>query len=477
MGRCQLTMLTRADAEAVHGASVRILETTGALVRSAEARSLLAAAGAKVVETDTRVFFPEGLVADALKSAPRSFVLGARDPKRDLRIPADGLPYVCTDGFPARIWDHAAQSPRPSTRADLERWATLADAVDAVDFLWPSVTPTDLPARAQFVGGLRTSYEHTSKHVQYQAIRGDEALAEIEMARAVAGGDEENRKRPHFSSVHCIVAPLQYDAGPTDGVIAFARAGIPVVHMTMVTPGITGPTTLAGSLALANAEVLAATAISQAAARGSPVFYCFVCAPLDMKSGGFYSGSPEYGLLSVAGAEMARHYGLPSMMGGMGNTAKAPGMQLGYEKALTTAVVALAGCDLLTGLGGLNDSLFVGMEQLLIDAEIWEHIERTAAGVDVSDAEIALDVIEAVGPRGQFLNQPHTLANFRRLFMSRLSDRSSYEAWAAAGRKDMYEAAHAEVERILAAHRPAPVSADVRRRLEAIDAGVLAAAA
>ncbi|MFA5897039.1 MAG: trimethylamine methyltransferase family protein, partial [Thermoplasmata archaeon] len=202
---------------------------------------------------------------------------------------------------------------------------------------------------------------------------------------------------------------------------------------------------------------------------GSPVFYCFVCAPLDMKSGGFVSGSPEYGLLSVAGAEMARHYGLPSMMGGLGNTAKSPGIQLGYEKGITTTAAALAGCDLLVGMGGLDDSLFVSMEQLLIDAEIWEQVTRTAQGLEVNASEIALDVIEAVGPRGQYLGHPHTLANFRRLYMPTYACRASYEAWVAAGKKEMYDVAHVAVEKILATHRPEPLPEDVRRRLAEIE--------
>jgi len=468
MGRCRMTMLSRDEIEAVHAASLRILGTTGAIVRSEEARSLLADGGAGVRE-DMRVLFPESLVGDALARAPRSFVLGARDPAQDVHVPADGFPSVCTDGFPVKVWDHEVGAPRFSTREDLARWTTLADAVDGVDFFWPSTTPTDLPAHLQFIGGLRTSYEHTTKHVQYQALRREEALLEVEMSRAVAGGEDADRKRPHVSSVHCIIAPLQYDAGPTDAQIEFARAGIPVVAMTMVSPGITGPATLAGSLALANAEVLGSLVISQLAVAGAPFVHCFVCAPLDMRSGGFVMSAPEYAVLSIAGAEMARSYGLPSMMGAFGDTGKSHGLQLGYEKGATTAAVALAGCDLLTGFGGLNDSLFVSMEQLLIDAEIWDHVRRTVEGLQVSEAELALDVIAKVGPRGQFLAEPHTFANFRRLFSPKYADRTHYDSWEAGGRKEMYDLAHADVERILSTHRPEPLPDDVRRSLLATE--------
>lgn len=469
MSRARISMMSKSEKEQTHVSSLRILEKSGAFVRSATAMDMLKKAGAEVSEKEMRVFFPENLVLEALKSSAKEFVLGARNSKHDLRIPANGFPFLSTDGFPVAIRDSDSLMKRPTTRKDLEKWVTLADAVPTVDFLWPSTTPTDLPTNTQLIGGLRTSYENTEKHVQYQATSGEEARLEIEMACAVAGSEDENRKRPHFSSVQCIVAPLQYDGGSTDAVIEFARAGIPVVAMSMVTPGMTGPATLAGSVALANAEVLGSLVISNLAQKGARVFYCFVCAPLDMKSGNFTTGSPEYSVLEIAGSEMAKFYGLPSMMSGYGSSGKAPGVQVGLEKGMTTMAVALSGCDLLTGIGGLNDAAFVSMEELLIDAQIWEDVKRTWQGMEVSDSDFALDVIEKVGPKGEYLSNPHTFANFRKLHISKYSDRSSYAAWEAAGKRDMIDTAQAEVRKILESHKPAPLDKDTCQKLAEIE--------
>ena len=469
MGKCHVSMLSKSEMEQIHAASLKILERTGALVRSAEARRQLGRAGAKVEEKGMRVFFPESLVKESLKNVAKEFTLGARNAKNDLKVPSGGFPYLSTDGFPVQIRDSETLEKRSSTRSDLEKWARLADSLPALDFLWPSTGATDLPSNIQLIGGLRTCYENTEKHVQYQAFSGEEAKLEIEMACAVAGSDKENRKRPFFSSVQCIVAPLQYDEGSTDAVIEFAKAGIPVVAMTMVTPGITGPATMAGSVALANAEVLASNTISQVAKKGAPLLYCYVCAPLDMKSGNFATGSPEYGLLSIAGSEMARFYGIPSMMGGMGSSAKAPGVQLGFEKAITTFGPSMAGCDLLTGIGGLNDASFVNMEEMLMDAQAWEDLRRTWQGIEVNSSEMALDVIEKVGPKGQYLNNPHTFANYKRLHVSRYSDRSSYMAWENGGKKDMFDTVHEEVKRLLDTHKPAPLPRDVSSKLAEIE--------
>ena len=462
-------MLSRDEMDCIHDASIRILRETGAIVRSAEARELLRNAGNRVIEKDMRVFFEESLIKDAIASAPREIVLGARNPKHDLRVPNDGFPYMSTDGFAVQIRDSDTFERRSSTREDLKRWATLTDALDTIDMLWPSIGATDLPPQEQLLASLRTCYESADKHIQYQAFSGENARLEIDMAQAIAGGEDENKRRPHFSSIQCIVAPLQYDGGSVDAVIEFARAGIPVVAMTMVSPGITGPTTLAGSVALANAEVLGSLSMSFLAAKGAPVFYCFVCAPLDMKSGNFATGSPEYGVLSVAGAEMAKYYSLPSMMGGMGTSAKEPGVQVGYEKAITSMPVAFSGCDLFTGCGGLHDASYMSMEQLLIDSQIWEDIERSWVGTEVNDEEIAIEVIEKVGPKGQFLAHPHTFNNFRKLHTSRFSDRTSYATWEAGGRKDTISLVKSEVQRILANHKTIPLSEDAKRMLVQIE--------
>jgi trimethylamine--corrinoid protein Co-methyltransferase len=462
-------MLSRSECEEIQGASIRILERSGAIVRSAEALDLLKGAGAKVVEKDMRVFFTEAMTKEALRTAQRAIVLGARNPKHDLKMPNEGFPFISTDGFAVQIRDSSTGEKRSSTREDLRKWATLADATESVDLLWPSVGAADMPPHLQLVGGLRTCYESTEKHVQYQAFSGKEAKLEIEMAQAVAGGEGANRKRPHFSSIQCIVAPLQYDEGSTDALIEFARAGIPVVAMSMVSPGITGPTTFAGSVALANAEVLGSLVISQLAESGAPLIYCFVCAPLDMRSGGFATGSPEYGVLSVAGAEMARYHKLPSMMGGMGTSAKSPGVQVGFEKAISTMPVALAGCDLMTGGGGLCDASFMSMEQMLIDSQIWDDIRRSWQGMDVNESELAMDVIEKIGPKGQYLAHPHTFSNFRRLHVSKLSDRSSYMAWEATGKKDMVSTVGAEVQKILSTHEASPLSSETRKSLGQIE--------
>lgn len=469
MARARLQMLSRSECDDIQSASIRILERSGAIVRSSAALRLLSGAGARVIEKDMRVLFTETIIKDALKTAQRTIVLGARDQKRDLRIPNDGFPFISTDGFAVQIRDSSSGEKRSSTREDLRKWATLADASETIDLLWPSVGASDLPPTLQLIGGLRTCYESTEKHVQYQAFSGKEAKLEIEMAQAVAGSEDANRKRPHFSSIQCIVAPLQYDEGSTDALIEFARAGIPVVAMSMVSPGITGPTTFAGSVALANAEVLGSLVISQLAKSGSPLIYCFVCAPLDMKSGSFATGSPEYGVLSVAGAELAKYHKLPSMLGGMGTSAKSPGVQVGFEKAISTMPVAFAGCDLLTGCGGLCDASFMSMEQMLIDSQIWEDIRRSWQGMEVNESELALDVIEKIGPKGQYLAHPHTFANFRRLHLSKLSDRSSYMAWEASGKKDMLASVESELSRILSSHKPSPLSNETGRLLKTIE--------
>jgi trimethylamine--corrinoid protein Co-methyltransferase len=89
--------------------------------------------------------------------------------------------------------------------------------------------------------------------------------------------------------------------------------------------------------------------------------------------------------------------------------------------------------------------------------------------MEVNESDLALEVIEKVGPKGQYLSHPHTLANYRKLHVPKYRDRSSYTAWEASGKKDMLATVQAEVKDILARHRPKPLDKDVELKLAEIE--------
>jgi len=437
-----LRFLDKTEEEVVHAEIVECLGSVGVLVHSAGVRKLLADAGAQVAPRTDLVKLPESLVKEAVRNAPKSIVLGAREPKRDLRLPVTGAPYVSTGGVTLSVTDLETGQPRPATTKDLADIARLADALDPVDAVWPLVTTSDVPAHAQFANELWTCLQNTTKHILGSAGSGTlgvpDAKTQIALGALVAGGEDTLRKRPLFSVLSCPIAPLSFETGAVEAQIEYARAGIPVIGMSMAMGGITAPVTLAGTIITLNAEALASLVITQTAAPGAPHIYCSEATMADMASGYIGYRGPEAPMVFAAAAQMARRYGLPKMTGILGIDAVKPGVDVPFGELATLMLTTMSGTDLCSGIGGLDLDAGCSLEQMVIDSVQWEDFRAFLRTFTVDEASAALDVIREVGPGGSFLNHPHTMKNFRsqlffrnkkaRLYGATMSDRMVSDA-------------------------------------------------
>ncbi len=413
-----LRFLDNAEEDVIHAQSVACLESVGVLVRSQSVRRLLAEAGAAAERGSDHVKIPESLVQDAIHTAPKCFVLGARDSRHDLRLPVTGAPYVSTGGVTLSLTDLETGERRPATTEDLADIARLADALDPIDAVWPLVTTSDVPSHAQFANELWVCLRNTTKHVLGSAGSGTlgvpDARVQIHLGALVAGGPEELKERPLFSVLSCPIAPLSFEQGAVEAQIEYARAGVPVIGMSMTMGGITAPATLAGTIVTLNAEALASLVITQVAAPGAPHIYCSEGTMADMASGYIGYRGPEAPMIFAAAAQMARRYGLPKMTGILGVDAPAPGVGVPFGELATLMLTTMSGTDLCSGIGGLDLDAGCSLEQMVIDAAQWEEYRAFLRNFAVDEATTALDVIREVGPGGSFLSHPHTAKNFRR---------------------------------------------------------------
>jgi trimethylamine---corrinoid protein Co-methyltransferase len=467
VGAPRLRVLEQSEIEAVDRAARDLLARGGVDVHSAQARELLVKAGAQVVPGQVRVLLPDAVVTAALRAAPREVLLASRDGKHDLHLP-DGTSHVSTDGCGVNVWDLTSGNRRPSTQRDLAELTRVADALDEVDLQWPMVVAGDVPVEVHELTELAVTLENTTKHVQHEALSASEARTMVAMAAAVAGGEKELRRRPILSSVQCPVSPLTLEENSTEAMIVLVRAGIPVVPLTMVLVGGSSPVDLASALVVSNAEILASICVAQAAAPAAPVFWAISSGPIDMRTGSFAAGSPELGLLNAAGVEMARYYGLPTLVAGFSCDADSVGVQAGVEKLGTGLSAMLAGADLISGVGGLDSDSCMGLEQLVLDAEIVDYARRSLEGFTVQPENIHLDTLVRLGPQGNFLKERHTLANFRRvLWTPRLFQRDGFvEDAPAEGR--VRQRAVTRARELLRGHRPDPLSPEVSKAVREI---------
>ena len=460
----RLRVLEPADLEAIDDATRVLLARTGVDVHSAAARKSLEAAGAEALPAGHRVRIPEGVLRENLRMAPREILLASRDRKRDLRVP-DGRTHVCTDGCGVNVLDLETGERRESTTRDLADLTRVADALEALDYQWPMCVAGDVPSEVHGLVEAATALENTTKHIQHEALSAREAEAMTDMAAAVVGGRGELRRRPILSSIQCPVSPLVLEEGSTEALMAFGQAGVPVAPMSMVLMGGSSPVDLASALVVSNAEILASVVVSQAAAPGAPIFWSIASGPIDMRSGSFGAGSPEMAVLSAAGTELARHYHLPSLIASLGCDADTPGFQAGIEKMGTGMASLLAGPDTVSGIGGLDTDNTMSLEQLVLDADIVDYIQRVLRPFAVDEGSIHLDMLQRVGPAGNYLKEKHTLLHFREaLWSSPILLREGFVE-GHPNEERVRERARARVRELLAKHEVAPLDADLRKRV------------
>ena len=467
MTKAMMKVLSKDDIEFVHQSSLRVLSEVGVKIDSPSVVELLRKAGAKTDKERGLVRLDERIVLQSLKSAPRSINICSRRGV-DFKIPDDNVQLISPDGQPPAVFDVATGKKRPSKLRDVIDFAILSDALPEVDFVWPPVVATDMPSGKSSSFEFLATIAYTSKHVQHGAISPEEANFQIDVAAAIVGSREELKKRPIFSDVCTPISPLRYDQGEAEALVLLSRAGVPMVHLSMGIAGSVTPVTVAGTLAVINAENLCGLTISQVASPGAPSIYSSFSGVTDLRSGIFLCGTPEGILMDTASIEMAKHYGLPSCSGGPSNAARSLSAEAGYQTAMTATASVLTGSDLMVGLGGLDRAGMMSLEKLVMDCEVWRWVERLRAGINIDDATIGLDAIKRQGPGGVFLSDPHTLKFMRKDMMIpqvtgyHLPGEPDYSV------DELIEYAKNKMKEILLSHKPPLLEKDVADRVSKV---------
>lgn len=460
-------LLSKDALDAIHWATLDVLERTGIRIFSDKVLKMLGEAGCTIDYDKKIAFIPSYLVEESLKKRRKTIRLCARNPENDLKL--DGRhTYICTDGTGTQTFDFETGKRRASIKDDIAKSALISDYLETINIYWPMVTSQDFPAHVRVLHDLEAAVNNTEKHVQFETTTTPgEAKNEIKIAATIIGDEKKLRKRPIISFTYCSIAPLQH-AESIEAVVEFVKAGIPVFFMSMPQTGVTGPVTIAGSLVVNNAETLAGVVISQVASAGSPVGYSTAASNFDMRTSRWLAGSPEAGMIWGAISEVARYYGMPSYVGGFGTDAQVPGAQAAWEKVISGLFPVLAGCDVAVGPGLVDACTTLPFEELVIDDEIVRMVFRLAEGIEVNDETLALDLIHSIGPGGHYLTEKHTLKHFKEHLIPEISNRKSFDTWEREGAKTVIDVAREKTKEILKTHRSTPLEDDVQKEIKEI---------
>jgi trimethylamine--corrinoid protein Co-methyltransferase len=462
-----LEVLSPVDVEKIHEATLDIIEKTGVRFPSDRALNIWEEHGAIVDRESMVVKAPGDLIETALTQCPPGYILGARDPHQDLPLDGNHV-YVGTDGCGVQLLDLYTNELCRTSVKDVADIAKIADATEEIAFHWVPVSAQDCPPETRGLHELFAVWKNSTKHVQTESIYNEnEARAAVEMAAIIAGSRENLRKRSPLSIMQCTTPPLGHDGGSLDAALVVAEAGIPIGFMTMTSCLTTAPATLAGNLAVGNAEVISAAALIQLAYPGAPFFYAAAQTASDLRTGAYTGGGPEDFLFGAATNVLSDFYKLPLSMGSFATGAKEPNWQAGIDNSLSTFMASIVMSDMLLGVGLLHGSRIWSYEQMMMDCEIFDIVYQMMKGIVVNDETLALDTIHDVGPHGNFLTQKHTRDHMREIWMPKYMDRRPYEVWLGKG-DGPREWAKTEAIRIYENHQPEPLAPKVIEELSRV---------
>ncbi|MGZ9276281.1 MAG: trimethylamine methyltransferase family protein [Candidatus Limnocylindrales bacterium] len=461
-------ILSADQVEAVHVASLRILAEIGMEVLGDRAFDALAAAGANLDRETRMVRLDPAQVEELVAMAPREFRLHARNPERDVVFGGANLVF-CAVGGPAFVSD-LDRGRRPGNIADFTDYVRLIGAIDVLHQEGGGpLEPTDLPVETRHLDQYRvfaTELDKTWHGLGTGRVVVDDAIEVVCLIRDL---DRDRLARePSLITIINTNSPLRLDGPMSDGLIEMALHGQPVVATPFTLAGAMSPVSLAGAIALQNAEALFLVALAQIVRPGAPMIYGAFTSNVDMRTGSPAFGTPESVKSQFASGQLARRYGLPWRSS---NATASPVVdaQAAYEAEMAVWGAVMGGVNLLyQGAGWLEGGLTASYEKLIIDAEILQMISEVLQPFIVDDASLGLEAIAEVGPGGHFFEAAHTLERYETAFYTPMvSDWRNFETWQADGSHTATERANGIWKRLLAEALPPPMDAAMSEALDA----------
>lgn len=460
-----LHVLSPGDIALIHESSLNVLDNVGLIVESQRVLDILAEGGCAVDREKKLVKFPREVVERCLKLPPARIPLYDRDGNPALTL-GDGGRYCASGHNAVFMVEDDSGNRRNSTVEDVERFAIVSDALSEVDIVGVPVMPQDTRPETTLLHAIRAILENTKKPVFFSSESDLINRAAIEMGKAVLGRDSLAGCGNLISQLST-TSPLYWEKGAAEALYTVAKEGVPVAFLPQPITGVTAPYTLAGILTVHNAEVLSGIVITQLVNPGTPVIYAAAWTTYEMKQLNVLIGRPESSLLRVAGAQMARHYHIPSHTTAPDSDANCQDEQSAWEKMLSLLAGLGGANDLIVNLGMFGTGMSVSLEQLVLDNELCRIVRRFLRGIDVNPETVALETIAHAGPRGNYLMEDHTVMNLRSGEHAELaiSNAAAFEKWRAAGSPDAVMNARRKAGQILEAGCRDPLDDAAKRRL------------
>jgi len=459
-------LLTEDQIKEIHRASLEILETVGVRVLDEEGVELLRRSGCRV--KDDRVLIPNWLVEECIRSAPSRVTMYDRTGEEAMRLEGRNVYFgLGTDLI--TTCDLKTGDLRPSRLEDVANAARTADWCEEIDFLASFALPQEVATNLMYIECFKAMVENSRKPVFFTAAGHEDLSVIIDMAAAVAGGEDRLAQRPFLIHYSEPTSPLTHSHGAVRKVFLCADKGVPINYTPGMLSGASGPVTLGGAIVLANAEALSGIVLHQLRSKGAPIICGFVVTTMDMATSVISYGAPEFRLTHSAYADLYHYYGIP-MWGTAGcSDANGLGPQSAMESAISILMASLDGANLVHDVGYMGQGLIGSPAAIVMCSEIISYVKRILRGFDLDRDRIGMEVIRQVGPGGNFLAEDMT-ARFHRQehWRPKYLNRENPEVWMSKGSKSYGDIVTQKAIEILETHRPEPLPKDAQEALQTI---------
>jgi len=451
------------ECEQIHLASLEILERIGVDVHDEKARDILVKGGAW--SDGLRVRLPAYMVARALETAPSTLTLYNRLGKVAMRAGKYNS-YYGGGSDCLNILDHHTGERRRPVLEDVRQASTVLDALPEIDFVMSAFLPEDVDQRIYDRYQMEVMLNTTTKPIVFVTPDFEGCVAAIEMCEAVAGSAEAFQKKPFATCYINVTAGLIANQEALQKCMFLAEKGLPMLYIPLNAGGVNSPHTTAGCMASMNAGILLGVVLSQLVRPGVPV-------AVPGWNGGPYNLQTMVGNYVLADEQgvptsMGKYYNLPVFGLGGSTDSKVLDQQSGFEATLSLMTSLLHGANIVHDVGFMDAGLQGSMQMMAICNEILGFLRATTKGVVVDDETLALDVIEELGPTGNYMGHDHTIRHYKEPFYSKLIDKNPYSVWQKRGSLTMEQRASKMVDDILSKHKTEPLPEAVQQAIHAI---------
>ncbi len=444
----------------------RLLGEVGIALEHAEAREMLHGLGCRV--EGGRTLIPPDVVAWAMENVTPHKDFYNVDGSHAFSFDGQRLRFQ-NGGGPPFIYDLENGERRAATLKDVADMTRLLDALPHVDVIVPLFGPQDVPSPLLAVASTEATLRNTRKPVSSAAIDKPEYVDYVvQMAAACCGGMEAYKDHPSMTISVSPVSPLTFSADIAAAIIAVVESGSPFYPLPAPSLGATSPITMAAALAQQHAEVLASLVIAAAAHPGALVGYSSRINPIDLRTAVSSWGGPEVGMSGACAGQLAHRLGLPCDSYGFSTSSTRMDAQFAYERLTNAFPPALAGVDILSGVGTTDSGMAGSFEIAVIDDEIISLLKHVAQGCAVNDDTLAFEVMrEVILGDGVFLGEEHTVRHMRKgaLWTPEISVRSTSDELE---QETVVARAKSRAAQILNTHQIEPLPDDVSRQLNQI---------